>query len=142
MDNDTCIATLAALAQPIRLETFRLLVKHEPNGLPAGQVGRHVGVPQSTLSMNFAVLLRAGLVTSKRAGRTFIYRANMVRLRALILFLVQNCCGSSAELRESLLTELLPAVRHGRGDRGRRPATSHGPNRDNSTAIKRRTSRA
>src|SRR5690242_13983345 len=133
MQSDACIAALAALAQPIRLETFRLLVDHEPKGLPAGQVARHLGIPQSTMSMNFAVLLRTGLVTAQREGRSIVYRASLPRLRAVILFLVHDCCGSSADLCEPLIAELLPALRRrtGRDDHGRRPPTlarsnSHG----------------
>ncbi|RYF06886.1 MAG: transcriptional regulator, partial [Oxalobacteraceae bacterium] len=37
MDNEPAIAALGALAQGTRLDTFRLLVKHEPDGLPAGE---------------------------------------------------------------------------------------------------------
>jgi hypothetical protein len=33
------------LAQPTRLETFRLLVKREPEGLPAGDIARELAVP-------------------------------------------------------------------------------------------------
>jgi hypothetical protein len=36
MDELKAIAALAALAQSTRLETFRLLVKHEPEGMAAG----------------------------------------------------------------------------------------------------------
>lgn len=37
MDDIETIAALAALAQPTRLATFRLLVAHEPDGLAAGE---------------------------------------------------------------------------------------------------------
>jgi DNA-binding transcriptional ArsR family regulator len=40
MDNMEAIAALAALAQPTRLDTFRLLVKKEPEGVPAGELAR------------------------------------------------------------------------------------------------------
>jgi DNA-binding transcriptional ArsR family regulator len=144
MQTDTCIAALAGLAQPIRLETFRLLVEHEPNGLPAGQVARHFGIPQSTMSMNFAVLLRTGLVTAQRDGRSIVYRASLTRLRALIVFLVQNCCGSNAELCEPLISELLPALRRraGRDDHRRRQVTSARPNSHSGSAFKERTVKA
>ena len=38
MESESAILALAALAQPTRLETFRLLVRHEPEGLPAGEI--------------------------------------------------------------------------------------------------------
>ena len=37
MELSDAIAALAALAQATRLDTFRLLVRHEPEGLPAGE---------------------------------------------------------------------------------------------------------
>src|ERR1700732_995285 len=40
MDNIETIAALAALAQPTRLDTFRLLVSREPVGVPAGELAR------------------------------------------------------------------------------------------------------
>jgi hypothetical protein len=40
MDNLETIAALAALAQSTRLDTFRLLVSREPDGVPAGELAR------------------------------------------------------------------------------------------------------
>ena len=42
MDEEQTIAVLAALAQPTRLRTFRLLVEREPAGVPAGELARLV----------------------------------------------------------------------------------------------------
>ena len=36
METEEAVLTLAALSQPTRLEAFRMLVRHEPDGLPAG----------------------------------------------------------------------------------------------------------
>lgn len=65
---------LAALSQPTRLDVFRLLVKHQPEGLAAGDVAKALAVPANTLSAHLAVLTRAGLVPSQRYsdGRTEI----------------------------------------------------------------------
>lgn len=142
MQSDACIAALAGLAQPTRLETFRLLVQHEPDGLPAGQVARHLGIPQSTMSMNFAVLLRTGLVTARREGRSIVYRASLTRLRTLIVFLVQNCCGSSAELCQPLVDELLPALRRRSARDWKRSTLTTRLNSHGGSARKGRTARA
>ena len=40
MDNESVIVALGALAQATRLDAFRLLVRHEPEGLPAGEVAK------------------------------------------------------------------------------------------------------
>jgi ArsR family transcriptional regulator len=108
MEKIAAIAALAALAQDTRLDTFRLLVKHEPVGVPAGELARQVGVPQNTMSAHLAILSRAGLVDGERRSRTIVYRANLERFRELTLFMIQDCCGGSAELCAPLIESLQP----------------------------------
>jgi ArsR family transcriptional regulator, arsenate/arsenite/antimonite-responsive transcriptional repressor len=50
MESENVILALAALAQSTRLDVFRLLVKHEPDGLPAGDIARELAVPHNTMS--------------------------------------------------------------------------------------------
>jgi DNA-binding transcriptional ArsR family regulator len=108
MDSSIAIAALGALAQTTRLETFRLLVRREPEGVPAGELARLLEVPQNTMSAHLATLSRAGLVKSERQSRSIIYRANLDGLRDLTLFLVKDCCGGSSELCLPLISELMP----------------------------------
>ena len=98
MDAPHALAALAALGQPTRLSIFRLLVKEEPEGLSAGVLADAVGCPHNTLSTHVAILARAGLVNGKREGRTITYRANAAGTRALIAFLVTDCCDGRPEL--------------------------------------------
>lgn len=93
MEIDEAIAALASLAQPTRLEAFRLLVQHEPEGLPAGELARRLAVPPNTLSAHLNVLSHAGLTTAARKGRSVVYRASVGRLGQLTTFLAQDCCG-------------------------------------------------
>jgi DNA-binding transcriptional ArsR family regulator len=92
------ISALAALAQPTRLAIFRLLIKHEPLGITAGVIADTIGAPHNTLSSHLAILVRAGLLRSTREGRTIIYRSNVEGMRALIGFLVSDCCDGHPEL--------------------------------------------
>jgi ArsR family transcriptional regulator len=108
MKSEEAIAALAALAQGTRLETFRLLVKHEPDGVAAGELARLIDVPQNTMSAHLAILSRAGLVIGERHSRTIIYRANIEGFRDLTLFMIQDCCGGSAELCAPLIESLQP----------------------------------
>lgn len=101
------MAGLGALSQPTRLNTFKLLVRHEPDGLPAGEVARLLGTPQNTMSAHFGILTRAGLVGSERRSRSIIYRADLDALRELMLFLVKDCCEGRAELCHPLADALL-----------------------------------
>jgi DNA-binding transcriptional ArsR family regulator len=108
MDPENALACLNALSQATRLETFRLLVRHEPEGLPAGEVARQLDVPQNTMSTHLAVLTRTGLLRSQRHSRSIIYRADLNRLREMMLFLAKECCEGGADLCEPLVAALLP----------------------------------
>jgi DNA-binding transcriptional ArsR family regulator len=108
MESEDVIAALAALAQSTRLAVFRLLVAHEPDGLPAGEIAARLAVPHNTMSTHLAVLARAGLVTSTRHSRLIVYRADLARFRDVTLYLLKDCCGGRAELCAPLLAELAP----------------------------------
>jgi ArsR family transcriptional regulator len=108
MENESAITALGALAQPTRLDVFRLLVRHEPDGLAAGEIARQLDVPQNTMSAHLGILSRAGIVHSERHSRSIIYRADLDALRALTLFLVKDCCAGSPELCAPLLADLTP----------------------------------
>ena len=98
MDAPHALAALAALGQPTRLSIFRLLVRKEPDGLSAGALAEAVGCPHNTLSTHVAILARAGLVNGTREGRSITYRADAAGTRALIAFLVTDCCDGRPEL--------------------------------------------
>ncbi|MDH7798293.1 MULTISPECIES: metalloregulator ArsR/SmtB family transcription factor [unclassified Beijerinckia] len=106
MDEKLALDAFAALAQPTRLETFRLLVTREPEGVPAGELARLIDVPQNTLSSHLAILARADLIIGERQSRSILYRANLEGLRNLMLFLLKDCCNGRAELCVPLFAEL------------------------------------
>lgn len=106
MESETAIQALASLAQPTRLNVFRLLVKHEPEGLPAGEIARQIDVPHNTMSAHLAVLTRAGLIEAERQSRSIVYRANLGAFRRLITFLLEDCCGGRPEACAPLALDL------------------------------------
>ena len=108
MDIKHAILALAALAQSTRLDVFRLLVRHEPNGLPAGEVARELAVPHNTMSAHLAILARASLIVAERQSRSIVYRADLDTLRAMTLFLVKDCCQGRPELCAPLIADLIP----------------------------------
>ncbi len=97
MDDTLALASFSALSQPTRLAVFRLLVRHEPDGLPAGEIARRLDVPHNTLSSHLAVLARAELVVGRRDSRQIIYRVRLEQTRALVAFLVEDCCGGEVD---------------------------------------------
>ncbi len=96
MEKPDAIAALAALAQDSRLDVYRLLVEAGPEGLPAGQVAARLALAPNTLSFHFDRLREAGLVTTRRNGRSIVHAANFERMNALLAFLTENCCGGTA----------------------------------------------
>ena len=92
------LAALTALGQPTRLEIFRLLMRRGHTGLAAGVIAETIGCPHNTLSTHLGILARAGLIRGMRDGRTILYRADIEGMRALVAFLVTDCCDGHPEL--------------------------------------------
>jgi DNA-binding transcriptional ArsR family regulator len=109
MESISAVASLSALAHEGRLRIFRMLVQAGVMGLPAGEIARRLGTPANTLSANLNVLAHAGLVRSRRQGRSIIYTAEYDRMRELLGFLVEDCCGGSPEICAPLAEALRAA---------------------------------
>jgi len=88
----------AALSQETRLRIVRLLVSAGPTGLPAGTIAEQVGGSSSRMSFHLSHLEHAGLVQSRREGRSIIYRVSVPALNGLVEFLTHNCCTGHANL--------------------------------------------
>ena len=97
---------LYALAHEGRLRAFRLLVQAGVLGMAAGEIARRLEVLPNSLSANLNILSHAGLVSARRQGRSIIYTARYDRMRALLSYLVEDCCGGAPEICAPL-TEVL-----------------------------------
>jgi ArsR family transcriptional regulator len=104
MESETVILALAALAQSTRLD----VVKHEPEGLAAGDVANALAVPQNTMSSHLSILSRAGLVSAQRFSRSIVYRADLTRFQAVVLFMLKDCCDGRPEICAPLIESLTP----------------------------------
>lgn len=104
------VDALSALAQEHRLAVFRLLVRIGPEGLAAGEIARELGVRPNTLSTHLTILGHAGLIRSRREGRSMIYSADYDGMRNLLGFLVADCCAGRPEICGSLATVAQAAV--------------------------------
>lgn len=102
MEIQDALESLAALSQETRLWVFRLLVQAGPEGLPAGEIADALSCRQNTMSSHLRQLDAAGLIDARRQGRQVVYRANYDAVRQLITFLVEDCCGGSAQICEPL----------------------------------------
>lgn len=107
MEMEAAIRVLGALAQATRLDVFRLLVRHEPDGMAAGEIARRLGVPHNTMSTHLGLLVRTGLIRATRQSRSIIYRADLAAIRRLVAFLLENCCGDATATCGSPLADFL-----------------------------------
>ena len=111
MDERRALDCLAALSQQTRLNAFRLLVAHEPEGMAAGEIARLASVPQNTMSAHLATLSDCGLAMSQRHSRSIVYWADLETFNALLLFLLQDCCGGRPEICAPILAQIAPCCR-------------------------------
>lgn len=102
MELKQAVEALSALAHDGRLAIFRLLVRAGPAGVAAGHIARSLGVAPNTLSANLSLLANAGLVSSRRSGRSIIYTADYARMSDLLVHLVEDCCQGRAEICDPL----------------------------------------
>jgi len=82
MDTIKATRALGALSQESMLEAFRLLVRNETQGMPAGGIARALDIPHNTMSSHLSILANAGLVNLRRDGRSIIYSIDFDGTRA------------------------------------------------------------
>lgn len=98
MEEKQALSCLAALAHETRLAVFRILVRQGPEGMPAGDIARLLAVPAPTLSFHLKELERAGLISATRQHRQILYTTDFAGTRALLDFLMRDCCQGHPEL--------------------------------------------
>ena len=98
MDERQALAAFAALGQEHRLRVVRALVTAGPAGLAAGVLASEVGVAGNNLSFHLKELSHAGLIASRREGKSVIYSAAYPGLSDLIAFLMRDCCQGRPEV--------------------------------------------
>src|ERR1700688_4180016 len=102
------VMTLSALSQETRLAIFRHLVAAGPGGRPAGRIATHLKVAPPPLSFHLKKLERAGLITQRRESRNIIYAANYPAMRALLSYLMEDCCAGRPEICDIDITCCAP----------------------------------
>src|SRR5271167_2999669 len=96
MKTPAVIGALGALAHEHRLSIYRLLVQRGPDGLPAGAIGKRVGLLPSSLTFHLQNLQRAGLITQRRESRQLFYSVDFEVMNGLVGYLTENCCRESS----------------------------------------------
>jgi ArsR family transcriptional regulator, arsenate/arsenite/antimonite-responsive transcriptional repressor len=109
MEMSRAVAAFEALGQLSRLGVFRLLA--QTGGATAGDIARQLAMKPNTLSGHLSILQAAGLLASTREGRSIRYSVDAAGLRALLTWLLQDCCGGSPELCAPVLNRIACACK-------------------------------
>ncbi|MCG9065467.1 ArsR family transcriptional regulator [Laribacter hongkongensis] len=116
MENQTATLLFESLASGIRLDAFRLLVKHGHAGLVAGEIANALDLAPNKLSFHLKALTHSGLVSVTQEGRFQRYRANLALMLDLIAYLTAECCSGEpgkcldARAASSCSAAVLPPV--------------------------------
>jgi DNA-binding transcriptional ArsR family regulator len=97
MEKQIATTIFESLASNVRLDVFRLLVKHAPDGLVAGEIVNVLALPPTNLSFHLKALTHAGLLNATQEGRFQRYRANIPLMLDLIAYLTEECCAGHPE---------------------------------------------
>src|SRR5258708_35482467 len=97
MKLDDAAAHLEALGNPTRLKIYRTLVRAGVLGMRAGRLQEKLKIAPSTLSHHIKALVTVGLVNQVREATTLVCHAKYDVMRALMDFLVAECCADASE---------------------------------------------
>ncbi|MFN3614890.1 MAG: ArsR/SmtB family transcription factor [Rubrimonas sp.] len=93
MHEDQALTGFAAISQKTRLRIIRMLVVAGADGMAAGSIAAALdGAQPARVSFHLKELSHAGLVQSKRDGKSIIYSADFPVLSDLVAFLMHDCC--------------------------------------------------
>lgn len=99
MEEKRALDAFAAIAQETRLRIIRLLVTAGADGMAAGAITQALetaSAPRVSFHLNH--LEHAGLIESRREGRSIIYSAIFPALSDLVAFLMKDCCSGHCEV--------------------------------------------
>jgi ArsR family transcriptional regulator len=87
MQETEALTIMSALAQSTRLKVLVLLSGPGSAGMASSDIADAVGVPRHLMSAHLAVLSRAGVVETQKAGRTVSYSVRRSAIRKLNAYL-------------------------------------------------------
>lgn len=92
MNTALALKRLDSLSAAPRLDIYRLLMRHAPDGLVAGDIASQLGIAANTASFHLKNLQHSGLIAATAEGRFLRYRAQLDAMSALVGFLTEQCC--------------------------------------------------
>ncbi|MBL8582854.1 MAG: helix-turn-helix transcriptional regulator [Rhizobiaceae bacterium] len=93
MDERAALAGFSAISHQDRLRIVRMLIVAGADGMAAGAIASALGEAlPSRISFHLKELDHAGLIVSRRDGKSIIYSADFPALSDLVAFLMHDCC--------------------------------------------------
>ncbi len=97
MEMFDALEAFSSLSQETRLRVFKTLIEYGGDGLLPGAIAKKLKIPDNTLSFHLSHMTKAGLVSSKKEGRSITYFANTDLIENLIGYLAENCCSKESK---------------------------------------------
>lgn len=98
------LEAFSSLSQETRLRVFKFLLEYGCDGQVPGVIATKLKIPDNTLSFHLSHMSKAGLVTSKKEGRSITYFANTDLIEGLIDYLSENCCARETKSKSKSKT--------------------------------------
>jgi ArsR family transcriptional regulator, arsenate/arsenite/antimonite-responsive transcriptional repressor len=106
MGEPQALAGFSAISHQDRLRIVRMLVVAGAKGMSAGAIAAALDdAPPSRVSFHLKELGHAGLVTSRRDGKSIIYSADFPALSDLVAFLMHDCCEGHCDKAIALFAQ-------------------------------------
>jgi ArsR family transcriptional regulator len=96
METKHASSLFEVLASDVRLDIFKLLVKHAPEGLFAGEIAQKLDIAPNNLSFHLKALTHSGLAALEKEGRFIRYKANTELMFNIVEYLTAECCSASS----------------------------------------------
>ncbi len=105
METFEATEAFSSLSQETRLRVFRLLIEYGKDGTIPGKIAKELNIPDNTLSFHLSHMNKAGLVASRKNGRSITYFANTDLIEDLIDYLQANCCTRQGKSKNKKCNE-------------------------------------
>ncbi|MBI1219390.1 MAG: metalloregulator ArsR/SmtB family transcription factor [Rhodobacteraceae bacterium] len=110
MESKAASDIFAVLGHEGRLSVFRLLMRHAPQGVRAGEIAEVLGLKPNTASVYLGALEQAGLIAARRDGRAIFYSIDLPRTAGLVDYFLTDCCRGRPDLCAPATLATFPPV--------------------------------